>query len=111
MAGLAGIGREEELARGATFFDPAAAASGARRLGEEPIGLLLAQRAAEGESLPLGLDRVAAQHVSSLRVGPLTLGATHRLVRERLGVTLPRPVLRRVHETAGGNPFYSLEVA
>lgn len=82
----------------------------ARRLHEEPIGLLLAQRAPEGEPLPLGLDR-AAVHVSSLRVGPLTLGATHRLVRERLDVTLSRPVLRRVHETAGGNPFYALEIA
>lgn len=83
----------------------------ARRLEREPVGLLLAQRTAEGEPLPLGLDRAAAEHVSSLRVGPLSLGATHRLVRERLDVTLPRPVLRRVHETAGGNPFYALELA
>ena len=81
----------------------------ARRLRDEPVGLLFAQRAAEDEPLPLGLDR--AEQVSSIRVGPLTLGATHRLVRERLGVTLPRPVLRRVHETAGGNPFYALELA
>ena len=83
----------------------------ARRLRGEPVGLLLAQRAPEGEPLPLGLDRAAAERVSFVRVGPLTLGATHRLVRERLGVPLPRPVLRRVHETAGGNPFYALEIA
>ncbi len=83
----------------------------ARRIHEEPIGLLLAQRAAEGEPAPLGLDRAAAEHVSSLRVGPLTLGATHRLLRERLGITLSRPVLQRVHQTAGGNPFYALEIA
>ncbi len=82
----------------------------ARRLHDEPIGLLLAQRAGEGEPAPLGLDRGASQH-ALLRVGPLTLGATHRLLRERLGVTLPRPALRRVHETAGGNPFYALEIA
>ncbi len=83
----------------------------ARRLHEEPIGLLFAQRVAEGEPLPLGLDRARTEDVSSLRVGPLTLGAMHRLVRERLGVALSRPVLRRVHETAGGNPFYALEIA
>lgn len=96
------------------WLDAASAATlaySARRLREERIGLLVAERVAEGEPLPLGLGRVATEDVSSLRVGPLTLGATHRLLRQRLGLTLPRPVLRRVHETAGGNPFYALEIA
>ena len=82
----------------------------ARRLHDEPIGLLLARRAGEGEPAPLDLDQALAEH-ALLRVGPLTLGATHRLLRERLGLTLPRPILRRIHETSGGNPFYTLELA
>ena len=47
-----------------------------------------------------------------VRVGPLSVGATHQLVRGRLsphGVT--RPTLLRLHEASGGNPFYALELA
>src|SRR5262245_46738512 len=93
------------------WLDAASAAAlgyAARRLDVEPVGLLLAQRAAEDEPLPFDLGRAGME---PMRVGPLTLGATHRLVRERLGVSLSRPALRRVHETAGGNPFYALEIA
>ena len=45
-----------------------------------------------------------------LRVGPLSMGALHRLVRDRLGSTLSRPALSRVHEASGGNPLYALEL-
>ncbi len=45
-----------------------------------------------------------------MRLGPLSVGATHRLLRERLGVSFPRPTLVKVHETSGGNPFYALEL-
>ena len=38
------------------------------------------------------------------------MGALHRLLRDRLGTTLARPALRRVHEASGGNPFYALEL-
>ena len=43
-------------------------------------------------------------------VGPLSLGAIHRIVSSHLGVTLTRPTLRRLHETSGGNPFFALEL-
>ena len=46
-----------------------------------------------------------------LGVGPLSLGALNHLVRNRLGATLPRPDLVRLHEASGGNPFYALEIA
>ena len=32
------------------------------------------------------------------RVGPLSLGALHSLIRQRLGMTFPRPVLGRLHK-------------
>ena len=81
----------------------------ARRLAEEPVGLLVAERVAgEGEA-PLGLGK-ADLEVGRVRLGPLSTGALHRLLRDQLGVTLTRPALRRVHEASGGNPFYALEL-
>ena len=54
---------------------------------------------------------IAAERVERLPVGPLSLGATQRLLRARLGRTFSRPTLLRVHEVSGGNPFYALELA
>ena len=58
---------------------------------------------------PLELDR-AFTAFERLPVKPLSLGAIHRLLWERLSLNLPRPALVRVHEAAGGNPFYALEL-
>lgn len=81
----------------------------ARRLLEEPVGLLLAERGSgEGEA-PLSLGRADLQ-LARVRLGPLSTGALHRLLRDRLDATLTRPALHRVHEASGGNPFYALEV-
>ena len=82
----------------------------ARRLHGLPVGLLLSHRTGEVTSRELE-NELASGGASSLTVGPLTTGALHKVVRERLGVVLTRPVLRRVHETSGGNPFYALEIA
>ena len=81
----------------------------ARRLAEEPVGLLLAERGAGEGQPPLSLGRTELDLVR-VRLGPLTAGALHRLLRDRLGVTLTRPALHRVHEASGGNPFYALEL-
>ena len=83
----------------------------ARRVREEPIGFLLARRSRPGGRPPLGLDRALSGRVQQLEVGPLSLGALHRLIRTRLGVPLARPALRRLREASGGNPFYALEIA
>jgi len=95
------------------WLDPSSASMlefAARRLREERVVLLLARRrsseqSAEGLEVALPDDRRR-----TLRVGPLSMGALHRLLRERLGVTLPRPALHRVHEASGGNPFYAVEL-
>ena len=84
-----------------------------RRLRGERILFLLAQRTeGDGRGPPLGLDRaLPEERLRRLTLGPLSLGALHRLLRERLGLVLPRPRLRRLHELSGGNPFFALELA
>jgi predicted ATPase len=46
-----------------------------------------------------------------LPVVPLSAGALHRLLRDRLGRPLARQTLLRIHERSGGNPFFALELA
>lgn len=82
-----------------------------RRLREERILFLLTRRT-DGGQAPLGLDRAFTdERLRRLTVGPLSLGALHRLLRDRLGLVLARPKLRRLHELSGGNPFFALELA
>jgi DNA-binding CsgD family transcriptional regulator len=79
----------------------------ARRLDGGEARFLLAKRA--GQALPL--ERTLEQRgMEVLEVGPLSLGALRRLMSERLGLNLPRHVLRQVHETTLGNPLFALEV-
>ena len=48
---------------------------------------------------------------AELRLGPLGLEDVHAIVQQRVGLSLPRPTLRSVHETAAGNPYFSLELS
>src|SRR5262249_26778465 len=43
--------------------------------------------------------------------GPLSVGALHRLLRDRLGRPFTRQTLLRIDERSGGNPFFALELA
>jgi DNA-binding CsgD family transcriptional regulator len=80
-----------------------------RRLDSEPVGVLCASRpGAAGTGL---LDSVEGHRVRRVRVGPLALGALGQVIAERLGRSLPRPVLARVAQASRGNPFYALEIA
>src|SRR4051812_18090388 len=79
-----------------------------RRAAGLQVLLLVARRSDRDDELPLGLAR--AQPVTRLTLEPLSLGALHRLIHERLALSLPRPALRRLHEASGGNPFYALEI-
>jgi DNA-binding CsgD family transcriptional regulator len=96
------------------WLDPSSAralAFALRRMREQPVLLLLARRIGERQERS-DLERaIEPERVEQLPVGPLSLGATHQLIQMRLGRTLARPTLLRVHETAGGNPFYALELA
>jgi DNA-binding CsgD family transcriptional regulator len=82
----------------------------ARRVGGAPVALLVSRRTDGGSGAPLGLDRAFGERLRRVRPGPLSLGATHRLLQSHLGLTLPRPGLHRVHSACGGNPFFALEI-
>jgi DNA-binding CsgD family transcriptional regulator len=80
-----------------------------RRLPDEPVVLLFARRA--GEPGPTPEAALPAERVERTAVRPLSVGAVHRLLSRRLGRSFPRPTLLRLHEVAGGNPYFALELA
>jgi hypothetical protein len=81
-----------------------------RRLGGTPGGWLLARRA--GLPTLLAPERLLGNGVAdTLTLGPLDVQAMHGLLTARLDRPLARPALVRVHQTAGGNPLYALEIA
>jgi DNA-binding CsgD family transcriptional regulator len=84
----------------------------ARRMRAEPVSLLLSERSSERRPAPLGLDRaLGPERFARLTIGPMSMGAVHRLIHERLDVAFSRPALRRIHELSGGNPFFAVELA
>jgi DNA-binding CsgD family transcriptional regulator len=78
-----------------------------RRLRAESVALVLAVRAgSESIDPPPG-----ARAELRITLGPLSVGALHRIVRTQLGTSPSRPTLVRLHELCGGNPFFGLEIA
>jgi DNA-binding NarL/FixJ family response regulator len=49
--------------------------------------------------------------VERIHLGPLSLGALHAMVLERLGRSFARPTMARISEVSRGNPFYAMELA
>ena len=82
-----------------------------RRLPEAYLVLLWTRRLGEPEQSTAVEDALDADRIERLRVGPLSIGATHQVVRSLHTGGVPRPTLLRLHEVSGGNPFYALELA
>ncbi|HET7520264.1 MAG TPA: AAA family ATPase, partial [Candidatus Limnocylindria bacterium] len=83
----------------------------ARRVRTEPIAFVVAVRGSAA-GVPLGLYRaLGTDRLQRVAVGPMSLGALHRLLRAKAGASFSRPTLRRIHGVAGGNPFFALELA
>ncbi len=83
-----------------------------RRVGEDRRVTFLLSRRTDGEGHhTLGAEGLRDGSVERLEVGPLSLGALHRVITSHLGHSLPRPVLARIHAVSGGNPFFALELA
>ena len=49
--------------------------------------------------------------VRRIRLRPLTVGELRQVLMFRLGSSVARPTLLRIHEIAAGNPFFALELA
>lgn len=79
-----------------------------RRLGSARVAVLICRRSGSADTA--GSDLAPADNMEQVAVGPLSLGALHRIVEERLGVRLARPALVRLHESTEGNPYLALEL-
>jgi len=82
-----------------------------RRLGASRVLLLLARRLVDGSPPPGPDEALDRERVRRLTIGPLSVGALHRLLRDWLGTPFARQTLLRIHEQSGGNPFFALELA
>jgi DNA-binding CsgD family transcriptional regulator len=82
-----------------------------RRIEAKPVLVLLARRADAGIPGSELEDGFAAERLQHLHVEPMSLGALHRLLHDRLGRPFGRQTLLRIHEHSGGNPFFALELA
>jgi DNA-binding CsgD family transcriptional regulator len=79
----------------------------ARRL-PRGVGLLCTTRSTD---VAARVQLARPDAVVRMRLQPLTVDALHRVLKQRLGISVPRPMLLRIHKLAGGNPFYALELA
>ena len=79
-----------------------------RRLDAQPIAVLATARLGERGGVPRlpGIDRF-----DTVRLGPLSLAALYRIIEAELGRVLSRPLLVKLEQACGGNPFYALEIA
>ena len=83
----------------------------ARRL-HGPVGLLGTVRTSATEPTPGSwFAPPRPERLRRITLQPLTIGALHAVLSQRLGHSYPRPTMMRIHETSGGNPFYALELA
>lgn len=95
------------------WMDPSTATTlsfALRRLQGRGPSVLLSRRTPAAPPAALE-DAFEPAAVERLSVGPLSVGALHVIVRERLAALFPRPTQVRIHEASGGNPFYALELA
>ena len=96
------------------WLDPSSSSALAfalRRLAPNPVVLLFARRLVDEAQAPGPEQALDAERVQRLTVGPLSAGALHRFLRDRLGSPFARQTLLRIHERSGGNPFFALELA
>ena len=83
----------------------------ARRLPAQ-LRLFVTRRSEGAADVPLELDRALPPDAfNRVVLGSLSLASLHHIVRERLGTSPTRPVIARIAEASGGNPFFAIEIA
>jgi DNA-binding CsgD family transcriptional regulator len=96
------------------WLDPSSSSALAfalRRLAASPVLVLLARRLGAGAEPSVLEQALDVERVERLPVGPLSVGALHRLLHDRFERSFARQTLLRIHELSGGNPFFALELA
>ena len=81
-----------------------------RRLVDEPVTIVAAKRSSSGVPDPLDLAGSLRDGVERLTIGPIAPVPLGRLLRRRLDIDFAPPLVRRIHEASGGNPFFALEI-
>lgn len=77
-----------------------------------PLRLLFAARDDERPSLfDQAIHELPRERVNELHVGPLSSAALHQIFKDELDVNFARPLLVKIEQASGGNPFYALEIA
>ena len=87
-----------------------ALAFAARRL-PAGLALLVARRVEETPTCRSGSRALPDDRRERVVIGPLSMAALHHLISGRLGTSLSRPLLIRLADASGGNPFFALEIA
>ena len=82
-----------------------------RRLAGHPVRLVASLRLDPSIATSELLEAFPPERTTRVRVGPMSPGALHRAIRIHVGRSVQRPMVLRIHELAGGNPFYALELA
>lgn len=83
-----------------------------RRLSDERIGLVVSERADGSPTRSVDLEQaIAPDRFERVVVAAMEDQALRRLVERRLGAAPPLRAHRRLQEVAGGNPFFTLELA
>ena len=76
------------------------------------LGLVVTRRSEGAAEVPLELDRALPPDAfQRVVLGSLSLASLHHIVRERLGTSPTRPMIARIAEASGGNPFFAIEIA
>ncbi len=81
-----------------------------RRLDDEPVGVIVGQRGTTRDSSVATLGGVGPERITRVDLHGLSIDEVDRLLRDRIGLELARPMLARLHAVAAGNPFYALEL-
>jgi len=123
MIGVATLGALRALARSGPllvaiddmqwmdFSSAAALRFALRRLREEQVVVIATRRIDQIPAPVPELERILGDdRVTRIRLSPLSSGAVHELLLSRMGLSVSRPTLLRLHDTTGGNPFFTLEI-
>ncbi len=97
------------------WLDPASArvlAFALCRLRDESIAVILAHRPEPEGALAMELRRrFNGGGIETVSLEPLAMSTLKSLLEARLKRSISHPLLRRIHQSAGGNPLYALAIA